>query len=84
MRYTINVQFKIYMRIPKDIAVDISKPYPNVPAKTHGSFLRNIQGFHLRSVHSNNQVNFVRTVQITKHCFIFFHCPVLTFYEKQH
>lgn len=36
--------------------------------------MRNIQGYNLRSLHSNNQEKIVRTVQISKHCFILFFC----------
>lgn len=73
----------------KKTAVDISKRYPNVSAKTCSFVLsivtRNIQGYNLRSVHSNNQEKIVRTVQIPKHCFILFSFFffVLTFYERK-
>lgn len=77
MRYEIKMKsdLKCTQNSKKEnIAVDISKRYPNVSAKTCSFVLsivmRNIQGYNLRSVHSNNQEKIVRTVQIPKHCFI--------------
>ncbi len=60
----------------KKTAVDISKRYSNVSAKTCSFVFINCyekhSGYNLRSVHSNNQEKIVRTVQIPKHCFILF------------
>ncbi len=72
----------------KKTAVDRSKRYPNVSAKTCSFVFINCyekhSGYNLRSVHSNNQKKIVRTVQIPKHCFILFSFFfVLTFYEKK-